>query len=367
MTTLLIDPDFSALPGEVSHVFESAATRSFFNHPHWYRVFAETVAQPERRQVRLYAAQGVALVLAATAQPGGERSLAGLANYYSCEHELLRAPDALPGGAVELLRGILAERPRWEALRFTALDDPGAQALGGALRAAGLAVRRRPAFGTWYEETAGLGFAEYVAQRPSMLVNTWRRKRNKLAKAQRSAITVFDGGGTDGVETAVAAYETVYRNSWKGQEPYPRFMPALIRAAAQLGALRLGVVEVDGVPAAAQVWIVWQGRATIYKLAHDERFDDLSLGTILTMHMMEHVLERDRPREVDLGRGDDPYKKLWLPKRRQCWDLHAANPRTLGGLRLAARFAGAEIKARLRSRGGRDMTSVGDAAVPAGR
>jgi hypothetical protein len=364
MTTLLIDPDFSTLPGEVSHVFESAATRSFFNHPRWYRVFSETVAQPERQQVRLYTARGVALVL--TSQPG-ERSLAGLANYYSCEHELLRTPEAPPEAAVELLREIVAERPRWEALRFTALDEPGAQALDGALRSAGLAVRRRPAFGTWYEETAGLTFAEYVAQRPSMLVNTWRRKRSKLAKAHRSAIAVFDGGGPDGVEPAVAAYETVYRNSWKGQEPYPRFMPALIRAAAQLGALRLGVVEVEGVPAAAQVWIVWQGRATIYKLAHDERFDDLSLGTILTMHMMEHVLERDRPREIDLGRGDDSYKKLWLQKRRQRWDLHAANPRTFGGLRLAVRFAGAEIKARLRSSAGADVTSAANAAGPTGQ
>ena len=43
-----------------------------------------------------------------------------------------------------------------------------------------------------------------------------------------------------------------------------------------------GVVRVDGEPIAAQIWIVKDRRALIYKMAYDEKHAKLSAGSVLT-------------------------------------------------------------------------------------
>ena len=75
-----------------------------------------------------------------------------------------------------------------------------------------------------------------------------------------------------GLEKGIADYEAVYNSSWKVPEPYPRFINGLLRTGAEQGWLRLGVAYMDDTPAAAQIWIVAEGIASIYKIAYDERF-----------------------------------------------------------------------------------------------
>ena len=210
-----------------------------------------------------------------------------------------------------------------------------------AFHRAGLLVECTPGAATWFETTEGMSFADYVAARPTQLRSTWRRKHRSLMAAGRLSAT-FQSDPAD-IEAALADYQAIYAASWKPPEAFRHFIPALIRLAAELGALRLGIYYVDGIPAAAQFWIVWGGRAVIYKLAHDPKFDKLSVGTLLTMVMIERVLEQDHPHEINFGRGDDPYKRLWLPKRRQRWGITAANPRTIRGLRLGIEREAAKL------------------------
>jgi hypothetical protein len=307
---------------------------------------------PPATEIRAYTDErpaSAATLLAQTTTGDDGRNLASLTNAHSLEHGILHAAGAdLETSLAAIVSEILAERPHWDCLSLSELDprEPSYAALVGALRRAGLLVQCCFSSGTWYEQTTGLSFPDYVSARPSELRNTWHRKRRKLGRS--GCLTTSFVDDDKGLDQAVADYETVYAASWKPPELFPDFVPALIRLAGKLRALRLGIYYLDGIPAAAQFWIVWNGRAVICKLAHDKRFDDLSLGTLLTMEMFERVLSDDRPHEISLGRGDDAYKKLWLPKRRERWGITAANPRTWRGLRLGLKRQAAILYQRLR-------------------
>ena len=66
--------------------------------------------------------------------------------------------------------------------------------------------------------------------------------------------------------------------SWKEPEPFPRFNAELMRQAADVGALRLGVLRHEGQAIAVQLWVVHDGEAAVLKLAHDEAFKPISPG-----------------------------------------------------------------------------------------
>jgi CelD/BcsL family acetyltransferase involved in cellulose biosynthesis len=162
----------------------------------------------------------------------------------------------------------------------------------------------------------------------------------KLARAARGLrFDLIDAPGPE-LETGIAAYETVRAASWKPHEPFPAFDAALLRAAAGAGVLRLGVLRqaTDSQPVAAQYWVLDDGgrRATVLKLAHAEAARAASPGTVLTAMMILHLLERG-VQELDFGRGDDDYKRLWVGSRRQRIGLVLADPLHPAGLLAIAR------------------------------
>ena len=102
----------------------------------------------------------------------------------------------------------------------------------------------------------------------------------------------------------------------------------LMHLCADKGCLRLGILRLDGVPAAVQFWIVSGGTAHCARLAYDESYKKLAVGVVLTNFMIAHVLDQDRVNKLDYGYGRDEYKRGWMKNARDYYGFIAFNPST---------------------------------------
>lgn len=263
------------------------------------------------------------------------RWIASLSNYYTSLFEPLLFSDAGARELEECLHFALADSHGADAMRFAPMDPDCAsfRSLFAAIRGVGWVPFRYFCFGNWYLRVQG-SWAAYLAQREGALRSTIKRKGKKFdaSGGQLEVVTT-----SDNIESAIDAYNTVYGSSWKQPEPFPSFIPGLVRSLAETGELRLGIAWLGEKPIASQIWFVKNGKASIFKLAYDEQFAELGAGTLLTACLMEHVIDRDRVVEVDYLIGDDSYKKSWMDARRERWGIVAYNPGTALGLFLLSR------------------------------
>lgn len=316
---------------------------------HGHLVDAVYATEPGPQVLRFYVLRGPDRVLAvlptvARAQ-GSSRELGGLSNFYTA----LFAPALADGVTAEellpLARALRRDSGRAAAYRFAPMDPDarGFALLERALALAGLSVHRYFAFGNWYEPVRQ-NWADYLQARSSQVRNTIKRNTKKFT-AEGGRLELIQGG--ERLEAGLAANQAVYARSWKVPEPYPEFVPGLIRLCARRGWLRLGVAWLGEQPVAAQIWIVANGRADIFKLAYDEAYKSLAPGTLLTALLMEQAIDVDRVREIDYLIGDDPYKATWMSRRRERWGLIAYDPLTLHGLLGLARQRLGALRRRL--------------------
>jgi CelD/BcsL family acetyltransferase involved in cellulose biosynthesis len=248
----------------------------------------------------------------------GLRYARALANYYSSVYAPIIARDAEREAVLRaLLSGVRSLAPAVDALDLNPLPagEHVADRIAALLQTSGWSTERYFRFGNWYLEVAGRSYTTYFGGLASQLRNTVTRKDKKL-RAQAGA-TIGIARSPEEAERALADYQRIYAASWKKAEPHPNFVPSLVRFLAARGWLRLGWVRLGEEAAAAQIWAVKDGVASIFKLAYDERFAQLSAGSVLTAELMKHVLDVDRVRIVDYLTGDDSYKRDWMSHRQE--------------------------------------------------
>lgn len=342
-------PDFAQMRRFLMPILAQEGDRSdVFETVDWFEHIAQhgfvDGVRPWLLGVRGQAAECCVLPLCRTGQ--GVRSLA---NYYSSLYGVAgRAPadDQAWNAVAQALRG----DPDAAVIHLQPLaeDAAWAAALSRALRRHGYWVDRFQCFGNWFLPVVHSCFDDYYAGLPSALRHSIERGRRRLQRVGGHALTIHAQEGPR-LAQEIEAFEAVYLQSWKQPEPCPQFMPGLMRLAAARGWLRLGVLRVQDRPVAAQLWLVKDGKANIYKLAYVQGFEKLSPGSVLTAAMMAYAMDVDRVREVDYLTGDDAYKRDWMTHRRERTGLVAFQRHRLRGIAAGARHFGGRALRRLQA------------------
>jgi hypothetical protein len=349
------------LPPAYEPLWDGARVDLFASRTWTEAYLAESLEPGEK--LRLYAVESVA-----SAAPGPLGLAVGLTSRIYSAHVRARAlrfyqPDAAPYAPAvatteepaaimaAVMDHVCTADPPFDVIRLSPAERPSGMfdLVVQRLRHARYIVQPYFMFANRFEITEGMTPEDYLEQRPSRLRNTLRRRSRKLEALAGGRVELITDEAR--LDEAIPHYESVFAASWKHAELLVpvSYIHEIMRRAARVNALRLGILYIDDDPAAAQFWLVNSGVGVCYRLAFKERYRDRSVGTILTWRIIRHLLEADGVRALDFGVGDDPYKKDWMRERRERWGIAAFNPRTWRGIQGAVRHVGLQpVKRSLR-------------------
>ena len=214
--------------------------------------------------------------------------------------------DVLGGGAEALLHALLRRASEEGVRRLDLMDVPPDAGLRGATARAGWR-------GVWHEGEACPVLR--VADVPPGIRRKLRMNRNRAERAGGWSVRAATAATLEGDFGTLVA---LHGGRWAGDgEPGVLIDPAVLRfhrlAAPGLlaaGMMRLCVLEVGAVPAAAIMALLGPGRIYFYLSGYDRAQAFVSPGTLLLGAMLEQAESEGRG-EAHLLRGREGYKYAW--------------------------------------------------------
>lgn len=257
-----------------------------------------------------------------------------------------------------MLEAVGREARPYDVIRVSPLD-PGGPFMRELLR--GLARRGYP-FQRYrhpedrYDVTDGISADAFLASRPPALRELWNSIGRPFFEIGRAGFRLFMEPAE--LDAALEAYDCVMDRIGEEAENEPeRQVAAMMRVAAAEGAMRVGVIDFDGEPAAVQFWLLANGVARCLRMWSDPAHSRLPLDDMLLVKMLPRLIDEDRIAELRLGPVEPRLAEHWAPLSRPRSGVIAFNPQTRRGMRemvrhvLLPKFLGLPRRAWRRLRG----------------
>jgi hypothetical protein len=304
--------DWDQLPESADALFERAQRNSLFFSRPWFECLVGSL-DDESMVLACVLAESKVLAILSLLKSAVNTGYA-LRHRYTSLYSLLLADDDQQRVLACLVDGLSQLSLNALLLEPVADDDGRLEALQGVMEAAGYRCDRAFRFYNWFLRVQGQSSSDYMAARPARLRNTIARKKRKLEREHGYEIRLFTGAE---VPHKISDYYAVYNASWKANEQYTELVDAMVAGFSKRGWTRLAVLYIKGRPAAAQLWFVHHGNASIFRLSYDQAWKQYSPGSLLTSYLMEYVIDIDKVEEVDFLAGNDAYKQDWMSDRRE--------------------------------------------------
>ncbi|MDW3094094.1 MAG: GNAT family N-acetyltransferase [Gammaproteobacteria bacterium] len=338
---------FDSLPSTYQQFFKQIAEKNFFYSRAWLENIIDTTLE-SNSTLRLYGVETndinstpkALLVTTSAAQNGAkikgwwvkDHAIAGLTNYQCHSHSFLYPNNTNNLNEIfdSLVNQFKGEKRPLIDLNLFASDSESLSALNQTFnKTQEYKALTYDYCSNWVENTEHLDYQQYLAHRSKSTRKSILRKKKRLQEKHDTHFEILtEENDTD---KAISLFNKVYSNSWKEPEYFPDFTLGLIRTCAQKNTLRFGVLYIDNQPASVELCIVANNKAIFAKSAYDRKYAKHSVGSILLLHLIEHVIEADHSKLLSFGHFDDDYKKSWCQERRIVKGIVAFNTHTLWG------------------------------------
>lgn len=328
------------MPSSFKSLFDLGDNKEqLFSSQRWYENFVRFICKEKNERIEFVCIsdinKGAVLILPLWFQLetiNGVRTkvLSSLTNYYSPNYCFIGDPSKLTEAEMAslTLKYLNSVRSEWDLVLLSPLYNKTKDALISAQKSIPVRIE-------FFTKTENLflhvngSFENYLSELPKKTYNTLKRKQKKLDKEVCWNVNLYSENID--LQRELSKYHEVYRESWKVDEPFDGFIDGLASYMANDAALRLGILEIEEEPVAAQIWFVKNKTAYIYKLAYKSNFRKYSPGTVLLAKMIERAIDIDNVEIIDFLTGDDAYKYDWMNHSQTLYGMQIFNNCSLIG------------------------------------